>query len=123
MPLPAEIFSPYSLEPERHGRKSKFFSTSWRVTSAPSSEQRSDPLVFFSSTIRAVHVHWNLDTTLCFGSRWRYSIVSETAQTALYGTSGGDISLYYCLCFWRQNYGFANVSLKTHIFSANVSLC
>ena len=68
-------------------------------------------------------IHWDLDITLCFGSTWWYSTVSETAQTALYGTSGRDISLYNRPCFWRQNYEFANLSLKTHVFLANMSEC
>ena len=42
-----------------------------------------------------LHLHWKLDTMLCFMSWWRYSVVSETGQTALYGTSRRDISLYY----------------------------
>ena len=41
-------------------------------------------------------IHWNLDTTLGFGSTSWFSDVSEAA---LYVTSGHDISLYYCLYF------------------------
>ena len=61
----------------------------------------------------------SLDITLCLGSTWCFSVVSETA---LYGTSRTQFSLHYHLCFWRQNYAFPKVSLKTHVFSANVSL-
>ena len=65
-----------------------------------------------------MEIHKKLDATLCFRSRWRYSVVSEAE---LYGTSGCDISLYYLPCFWCQNYVFVNISLKAHVFSANVS--
>ena len=62
-------------------------------------------------------IHCSLDIMLCFWSRWRYSVLSETA---MYGTSSTRFPLYYRPCFWRQNYGFANVSLKTHVFSATL---
>ena len=65
-----------------------------------------------------IKIHKNLDSTLCLGSTWCHSIESEAA---LYSTSGCDISLYYRLCFWHQNSAFVNVSLKTHVFSANMS--
>ena len=42
-------------------------------------------------------IHKKLDTTLCLGSTWCHSIVSEAA---LYGTSSRDISLYYCPFFF-----------------------
>ena len=32
-----------------------------------------------------------------------------------------QFSLYYPSCFWCQKYVLANISLKTHVFSANVS--
>ena len=77
------------------------------------------PGLFSSRENVFIHVHKNFDITLCFSSKWWYSIVS---QAALYGTSGHDISLYYCPCFWRQNYTFTKISLKTHVFLAKVSL-
>ena len=51
-------------------------------------------------------------------SRWLYRVVSETV---MHGTSGTRFSPYYHPCFWLQNYAFTNVSLKTHVFSANMN--
>ena len=66
-----------------------------------------------------ITIHCFLDKTQCFWSTWRYSIVSETV---MYGTSGIQFSLYFQQFFWHQNYAFAKVRLKTHVFFANVSL-
>ena len=62
-------------------------------------------------------IYWDLDMLLCFGSTGCYSVVSETV---LYSTPSHHNSQYYRTCFWRQNYAFGNVSLKTHVFSVNV---
>ena len=71
-----------------------------------------------SYTLMSIKDTLLLNISQCFGSRWRYRVENETA---LQGSSHARFFLYYRLCFWRQNYAFANVSLKMHVFLTNVS--
>ena len=57
-----------------------------------------------------------------YHNRWGPGGAIVLKETMLKGISDTRSSLYYRPYFWHQNYTLANVSLKTPVFSANISL-